>query len=38
MAVKPYLGVIKNSVPSDFDNYDLNEPNANLELEFIHGY
>ncbi len=40
MAVRPYEGVIRNSVPSDFDdsNINLNEPNANLELQFVHGY
>lgn len=40
MAVKPFLGVVKNSVPSDFNekNINLNEPNSNLELEFVHGY
>lgn len=40
MAIKPFVGVVKNSVPSDFDSkkVNMNEPNANLELEFVHGY
>ena len=38
MAVKPYLGAVKNSQPSDFVEMDLKEPNSNLELEFVHGY
>lgn len=40
MAVKPFLGVVKNSVPSGFNEkkVNLNEPDANLELEFVHGY
>lgn len=40
MAVKPYLGVVKNSVPSYWkdSSQDLSEPNHSLELEFIHGY
>lgn len=40
MAVKPYVGVVKNSIPSHFSQnmVSMNEPNANLELEFVHGY
>ena len=40
MAVKPFLGTVKNSVPTDFEESkkDLNEPNADLNLEFVHGY
>jgi len=40
MAIKPFLGVVKNSVPSDFDpsKVNLSEPETNLDLEFIHGY
>lgn len=40
MAVKPYLGVINNSIPTNFNpsKIDLEEPNSNLELEFVHGY
>ena len=40
MAVKPYLGVVKNSVPSDFDakKVDNSEPSMGLELEYVHGY
>jgi len=40
MAVKPFVGVVKNSVPTNFNSskINLNEPNANLELEFVHGY
>lgn len=40
MAVKPWLGVIKNSVPSNYKpskntSYD---PDANLDLEYVFGY
>jgi WD40 repeat protein/Ca2+-binding EF-hand superfamily protein len=40
MAVKPFLGVVKNSVPSDFDpkKYDPSNPNVSLDLEYVHGY
>ena len=40
MAVKPFIGVVKNSVPSNHKPRDitLESPNANLELEFVHGY
>lgn len=40
MAVKPFLGVVKNSVPSSFDpkKVDLSIPNMSLDLEYIHGY
>jgi hypothetical protein len=40
MAVKPFEGVVRNSVPSNFDSkkIDYNAPNANLDLEFVHGY
>ena len=40
MAVKPFLGVIKNSVPSEFSkkDIDLSPPDIGLELEYVHGY
>ncbi len=40
MAVKPYMGVIKNSVPTNWrkENENLAEPDCRLELEYIHGY
>jgi len=40
MAVKPYLGVVRNSVPSNFkrDPKDSEAPNASLELHYVHGY
>lgn len=40
MAVKPWMGVVKNSVPTNYkpNNRDGDAPDANLELEYIHGY
>lgn len=40
MAVKPWLGVIKNSVPSSYrpSKSDSMPPNASLDLEYIFGY
>lgn len=40
MAVKPWEGVIKNSVPRNYQAspLDLKEPEASLELEYIYGY
>jgi len=40
MAVKPFAGVIKNSVPSTYkpSNRDSEAPDATLQLEYIHGY
>ena len=39
MAVKPWLGVVKNSVPTNYkpNPRDGDAPDANLELEYIHG-
>lgn len=39
-ACKPWMGVVLNSVPSDYEptRGETNPPDANLELEFIHGY
>jgi len=39
-ACKPWKGVVLNSVPSDYKpaSNESCEPDANLELEFIHGY
>lgn len=40
MAVKPWLGVVKNSVPSKYkpNPRDSEAPDASLQLEYIHGY
>jgi hypothetical protein len=40
MAVKPFVGVIKNSVPSRYkpSTRDGEAPDASLNLEYIHGY
>lgn len=40
LAVKPFLGVVKNSVPSNFDanKVNLSVPNVNLDLEYVYGY
>lgn len=40
MAVKPYLGVVKNSVPTEINpaQLDISAPNVSLELEYIHGF
>lgn len=40
MAVKPWLGVVKNSVPTNYKRQkgDNEAPDASLELEYIHGY
>ena len=40
MAVKPWLGVIKNSVPSSYkpSKTDFQGPDATLELEYVFGY
>lgn len=40
MAVKPWIGVIKNSVPSKYkpSPRDSEAPDATLQLEYIHGY
>jgi microtubule-associated protein-like 6 len=40
MAVKPFLGAVKNSVPSDWKDskVNLNEPDCSLDLEYVHGY
>lgn len=40
MAVKPWKGVIDNSVPSDYKPSKLDgaEPDANLKLEYVYGY
>lgn len=40
MAVKPWLGVIKNSVPSNYkpSKSDYLGPDATLELEYVFGY
>lgn len=40
MAVKPWKGVIDNSVPSDYkpSKLDGEAPDANLKLEYVYGY
>lgn len=40
MAVKPWLGAVKNSVPSDYkpSKNESDAPKAQLRLEFVHGY
>ena len=40
LAVKPWEGVVKNSVPSNYQakKGDDDPPNASLELEYVHGY
>ena len=40
MAVKPWQGVIDNSVPSDYkpSKHDGDAPDANLKLEYVYGY
>ncbi|CAG9325772.1 unnamed protein product [Blepharisma stoltei] len=40
LAVKPWEGVVKHSVPSNYrpKKGDDDPPDANLELEYIHGY
>jgi microtubule-associated protein-like 6 len=40
MAVKPWLGVVNNSVPSKFkpSSRDGEAPDASLKLEHIYGY
>lgn len=40
MAVRPYEGVVRNSVPSGYRprKGEDDPPDANLELEYIHGY
>lgn len=40
MAVKPWLGVVKNSVPSNYkpNRRDGEAPDASLQLEYVYGY
>lgn len=40
MAVKPWKGVVDNSVPSKYkpNKRDGEAPDATLQLEYIHGY
>jgi WD40 repeat protein/Ca2+-binding EF-hand superfamily protein len=40
LAVRPYLGAVKNSVPSSFDSRkaDSSAPDSTLQLEFVHGF
>ena len=40
MAVKPWKGVVDNSVPSKYkpSKRDGEAPDATLQLEYIHGY
>lgn len=40
MAVKPWKGVIDNSIPSDYkpSKTDGDAPDANLKLEYVYGY
>lgn len=40
LAVKPWEGVVKNSVPTNYkpNKSDSNSPDACLSLEYIHGY
>ena len=40
MAVKPFKGVVDKSVPDSFDpsRMNLDAPNTNLNLKFVHGY
>lgn len=40
MATKPWMGVVNHSVPTNYkkNKRDGDAPDANLELEYIHGY
>ena len=40
LAVKPWEGVVKNSVPSNYkpSKSEANSPDACLQLEYVHGY
>jgi microtubule-associated protein-like 6 len=40
MAVKPFLGVVRNSVPSDWNDskVKLSDPDCSMDLEYVHGY
>lgn len=40
LAVKPWLGVVKNSVPTGYapKKGEAESPEANLDLEYVHGY
>ncbi len=40
MAVRPWMGVIKNSVPTNYkpNKRETEAPDASLQLEYIHGY
>mmetsp|Transcript_16129 Transcript_16129/g.13678 ORF Transcript_16129/g.13678 Transcript_16129/m.13678 type:complete len:121 (+) Transcript_16129:801-1163(+) len=40
MAVKPWVGTVKATVPSSYNpsKGDSDEPEANLELEYVYGY
>ena len=40
MSVKPWMGVVNNSVPDGFrpNKRDGEAPDATLELEYVHGY
>ena len=40
MATKPWAGTVKNSVPSNYkpSKGENDAPEANLELEYVHGY
>lgn len=40
MAVKPYLGAVKNSAPSNSRDFkgNLNPPEMDMQLKYVHGY
>ncbi len=39
MAVKPWLGAVRNSVPTDYSpNLEGGQPDQQLELEYVYGY
>lgn len=40
LCVKPFLGVVNNSVPSDYkpSKKDMMKPECELELEYVYGY
>jgi microtubule-associated protein-like 6 len=40
MAVKPWMGVVKNSVPTNYkpNKRNTEAPDASLQLEYVHGY
>ena len=40
MAVKPFLGVVRNSIPSNWNDSKMNlsDPDCSLDLEYAYGY